>query len=105
MPIELGAPYWATILPRGDSDWYVVEAPRPGSFVVTVDEVDDNLDIYATLFDAETAQGGSYGPPREGAATEAEFAVPAAGPSRLRLHDGSSNGRSAKPFRVTVDFN
>ncbi len=104
-PIKLGEPYFGNILPVGDYDWYLLEAPRAGTFVVNVDDVDDKLDIYATLYDAEVRGSSALGPPREGAATEAEFEVPAAGLYRLRLHDGSSNSRSAKPFRFQVDFN
>ncbi len=104
-PIKLGESYLGNILPKGDYDWYIIEAPRAGTFVVNVDDVDDKLDIYATLYDAEVRGSSAYGPPREGAATEAEFEVPAAGLYRLRLHDGSSNNRSAKPFRFQVDFN
>jgi uncharacterized caspase-like protein len=104
-PIELGVPYLATILPRGDQDWYLLKAPRAGSFVVTVDEVDENLDIYVRLHDAEGQGGSWYGPPREGAVTEAEIAVPAPGYYRLLVADGNNNARSAKPYRLVVDFN
>jgi hypothetical protein len=104
-PLALGTPYWTTILPYGDTDWFVLEATRAGTFVVTVDEVGERFDIYATLFDAEGVGTAPYGPPRQGAVTEAEFSVPGPGLYRLRLEDGSNDQRSAKPFRVQVDFN
>ncbi len=104
VPIKLGQPYRATILPRGDQDWYLMEAPRAGTFAVTVDEVADNLDIYVRLLDAEAKAGGWLGPPRKGGVTEAEIAVPAAGLYRLQVSDGSNDARSAKPYRIQVDF-
>ncbi|MEX0852137.1 MAG: PPC domain-containing protein, partial [Bauldia sp.] len=104
VPIELGESYRATILPRGDVDWYLLEAPRAGSFVITVDEVDEDLDIYVNLTDAEANAGGWFGPPRKGGVTEAELAVPAAGLYRLQIADGNNDARSAVPFRLRVDF-
>ena len=102
--LNLGTPRRAHILPRGDTDWYLLEAPRSGEFVVTVDEVDPALDIWVRLWNAEAQAGQWFGPPRPGGVTEASIAVAGAGTYRLEVSDGRSDARSAKPFRILVDF-
>ncbi len=103
-PLTLGTPFYANVLPRGDSDWYLLEAPRAGTFHVVIDEVDEDLDVYVRLWDAEAQAGSWFGPPRPGGVTEAELQVPAAGAYRLQVTDGNNDARSAVPFRVSVDF-
>src|SRR6185295_11907883 len=48
-PLALDKPYRANILPQGDSDWYLVEAPSAGKFSVVIDEVDPALDVSVRL--------------------------------------------------------
>jgi hypothetical protein len=104
-PLTLGAPHRAHILPLGDTDWYLLEAPRSGEFAVTVDEVDPALDIFVRLWNAEAQVIRDWvGPPRPGGVTEAAFAVPGAGIYRLEVSDGRSDARSPNPFRIQVDF-
>ena len=104
-PLGLGEPIRANILPQSDEDWYLVAAPGPGAFTVTVDEVDENLDIAVRLWNAEAAVAGDWvGPPRKGGVTEAEFKVPAAGLYRLQVADSNNDARSNKPYRIEVDF-
>jgi uncharacterized caspase-like protein len=104
-PFKLGTPHNAYILPRGDTDWYLLEAPRAGEFAVTVDEVDPSLDIFVRLWNAEAKVIKDWvGPPRAGGVTEAAMAVPGAGTYRLEVSDGRSDSRSSKPFRIRVDF-
>jgi hypothetical protein len=104
-PLTLGAPHRAHILPRGDTDWYLLEAPRSGEFAVTVDEVDPALDIFVRLWNAEAQVIRDWvGPPRPGGVTEAAFAVPGAGIYRLEVADGRNDARSPNPFRIQVDF-
>lgn len=103
-PLKLGEPVEANILPQGDTDWYLLEAPAAGSFIVTVDEVDEALDVVVRLWNAEAAPGNWVGPPRKGGVTEAEFSVPAAGLYRLEVADSNNDARSRNPFRLTVGF-
>ena len=103
-PLPFDAPLKANILPRGDADWYLVEAPGAGAFKVVVDEVDPGLDIHVRLWDAEARAGDWHGPPRPGGVTEAEISVPAAGTYRLEVTDGSNDARSKNPYRIAVGF-
>jgi uncharacterized caspase-like protein len=104
-PLSLGEPHQANILPQGDNDWYLIEAPRAGTFVVTVDQVDPALDINVRLWNAEAGVVADWrGPPRPGGVTDAEFTVPVAGLYRLQVADGNNDARSKNPYRIKVDF-
>ncbi|MHA1554857.1 MAG: caspase family protein [Alphaproteobacteria bacterium] len=103
-PLALGTPIHTNLLPRGDADWYRLEAPRAGTFHVTIDEVDEDLDVYVRLWNSEVKAGSWFGPPRAGGVTEAELQVPAAGIYRLEVVDGNNDARSKVPFRLNVDF-
>jgi hypothetical protein len=94
----------ANILPIGDQDWYLLEAPSAGSFMVTVDEVDESLDIAVRLWNREAVPGNWVVPARKGGVTEAEFPVPAAGPYRLEVADSNNDARSPNPFRLSIGF-
>jgi hypothetical protein len=103
-PFAIGETIHANILPRGDADWYLLEAPAAGTFVVTVDEVDEELDIVVRLWDGEAAASSWVSPPRKGGVTEAEFAAPAPGFYRLELADSNNDARSKNPYRLTIGF-
>jgi hypothetical protein len=103
-PFAIGESIHANILPRGDTDWYLLEAPAAGTFVVTVDEVDEELDIVVRLWDREANAGNWVAPPRKGGVTEAAFPVPAAGTYRLEAADSNHDARSRNPHRLTIGF-
>jgi hypothetical protein len=104
-PLKLGTPRHAHILPQGDTDWYLLEAPRAGEFAVTVDEVDPGLDIHVRLWNAEVQVVRDWvGPPRPGGVTEAAMSVPGPGIYRLEVADGRGDSRSPNPFRILVEF-
>lgn len=102
--LALDTPVEANILPLGDADWYLLEAPRPGAFKLVIDNVDPALDVVARLWDGEARAGNWYGPPRPGGVTEAEIAVPAAGVYRLEVTDGNNDARSKNAYRIEVGF-
>jgi uncharacterized caspase-like protein len=102
--LKIGEPVQSNILPIGDADWYLLEAPAAGSFFVTADEVDPELDIAVRLWNAEATPGNWAVPPRKGGVTEAEFSVPAAGLYRLEVTDANNDARSRNPFRLLVEF-
>jgi hypothetical protein len=103
-PVAVGSTFEAYILPKKDTEFYLLEAPRAGEFVVTIDSVDKALDLNVRLFDAEGKAGGWTGPPRPGGTTEARLAVKSPGPYRLQVVDGHSDARSSKPFTVNIRF-
>ena len=103
-PLKLGEPVMTNILPIRDADWYLIQAPRAGNFIVTADQVDQNLDIYVRVWNAEAVPGNWFGPPRPGGVTDAQISVPGPGQYRLEVVDGNNDQRSKKPFRLKVDF-
>ena len=103
-PLAAGHAAEATILPRGDADWFAIEAPRGGEVSVLVEDVPPDLDIHVRLWDAEGAASGWIGPPRQGGVTDARFPVKGPGLYRLEMVDGNNDQRSPLPFRFKVDF-
>jgi uncharacterized caspase-like protein len=103
-PLTIGQPHKAYILPRGDVDWYTLEAPGAGEFSIVVDEVDPALDVSFRLWDVDGNAGAWIAPPRPGGVTEARIAVAKPGQYRLEVADGYNDQRSANPFRIMVDF-
>jgi hypothetical protein len=103
-PLNAGEPIQANILPQADQDWYLLEAAAAGTFVVTVDEVAEDLDIAVRLWDGEANASNWVVPPRKGGVTEAEFPVPTAGLYRLELADANNDARSSVPYRLTIEF-
>ena len=103
-PLPTGTVAAAAILPKGDADWFEVEAPRAGEFAVLVDQVDEDLDIYVRLWNADGKAASWVGPPRPGGVTDAVFAVEAAGTYRLEVRDGNNDARSPVRYRLGVDF-
>jgi hypothetical protein len=104
-PLALGKKARGAILPRGDQDWFLLDAPRAGVFHVVVDDVDADLDLYVRLLDGDgKVIADWFGPPRKGGVTDAELSVPAAGSYRLLVKDGSDDGRSVKPYGLIAEF-
>lgn len=103
-PFPEGNVITATILPRGDHDWYELTAPRSGAFLVTVTEVDKSLDIAVRLWNSEGSASSWVRAPRKGGITDALLEVNGAGTYRLEIADYGDDARSPNPFRVTVEF-
>jgi hypothetical protein len=102
-PLAPGRAAAATILPRGDADWFAIEVPRAGEVSVLVEDVPPELDVYVRLWDAEGTASGWVGPPRLGGVTDARFPVKG-GLHRLEVVDGNNDQRSPLPFRIRVDI-
>ena len=103
-PLRSGEAHKAYILPRGDVDWFAVEAAAAGELSVVVDEVDPALDIFVRLWDTDGNAGQWIGPPRPGGVTEARLPIAKAGTYRLEVADGNSDQRSANPFRIRAEL-
>ncbi|MBX3574791.1 MAG: caspase family protein [Mesorhizobium sp.] len=103
-PLSSGEAHKAYILPRGDTDWFAIEAPGPGELSVVVDEVDPALDIFVRLWDVDGNAGQWVGPPRPGGVTDARLPIAKAGTYRLEVTDGNSDQRSANPFRIKSEL-
>lgn len=104
IPARTDEEIFAAILPRGDADWFVLEAPRAGEFTVLIDKVDEALDIYVRMWDADGNASGWVGPPRQGGITDAVFPVKAPGSYRFEIRDGNNDQRSPHPFRTVFGF-
>jgi uncharacterized caspase-like protein len=94
----------ATMLPQGDADWLLVDAPAAGEITVLVEDVPPELDVVVRLWNADAQAGNWISPLRLGGVTDAVFAVPGPGSYRIELRDSYDDARSPRPFKVSVGF-
>jgi hypothetical protein len=59
-PLKLGATVNATILPKGDVDWYRLSVPRPGDLNVAITGSATNLDINFRLWNADKGYASGW---------------------------------------------
>ena len=103
--IKIGDVVSATVLPRGDVDFYRFEVERKGRLAIDVIEVPAALDIVARVWNRHFEPiTGWLGPPRPGAETHATADLPERGVYFLELRDGNDDARSEAPFKLTLGF-
>lgn len=104
-PLKLGSSINATILPKGDSDWYRISAPRSGELKVIVSNVAENLDIHARLWNSEKYPASNWiAPLKAGGDTTGNIAIPGAGSYILEVVDGKNNARSTEPYSLRISM-
>jgi hypothetical protein len=104
-PLALASPAQATILPRGDVDWYDLGVMEKGRVLVQIDGVAPELDIVARIRNADKAPVGGYlKPPGKGAETIGSVELREAGRYYLEVRDNYDNARALQPYRVRVDW-
>lgn len=94
----------AHILPRGDNDWFRLEAPAAGELTVSLAAVPDPLDIYFRIWDANGGASNWFGPAKLGGDYSAPVPVASAGVYRIEVVDGHNDARSPLPFTITWSF-
>jgi len=100
--LELGEELQATILPKGDADWYRIEAPA-GELQIIVSNVAENLDISVRVWDSDKYAVSSWMAPfRAGGDTEGSFGLEKAGTYFLEVRDGKNDNRSVEPYTLTA---
>lgn len=102
-PIQAGQPVQGNILPRGDADWYAIEAPGPNELAVVISNVAPELDINYRVWDTESRViDGWFAPLSAGGNTEAITNLPEAGTYYIEVRDGSDDARSIQPYVITA---
>lgn len=94
----------ASILPKGDEDWYTFEAPRRGALHVAITEPPAELAIQFRVYNAEGTMLRNWTAPlRAGAENISVVDLPAAGRYYLQLADA---GGAASPdnYRLNLHF-
>ena len=96
-------PVTATILPKGDVDWYRVDAGQAGVLRASISQSPENLDMSIRFLDANlNTISGWIGPKAAGGPVDAEVKIKTPGSYYLEVRDGRNDDRSAKPYRLTV---
>ena len=103
--LAVGTAHRGYILPRGDVDWYRIEADRAGTLAVAIEEVDEALDI---AFRARNQNGDVIVdwivPPRAGAPVFGDIPVTTPGVILLEVVDSRSDARAAVPYVISTEL-
>jgi hypothetical protein len=98
-------PIHASILPRGDSDWYRLQVPGRGRLRLRVNDPPRELDVVVRLWDADKGVVSDWlSPTAVGGPLDAHVDLPAAGEYRLEVRDGGDDARSPAPYSLRVDL-
>lgn len=104
-PLTIGGELALNILPRGDEDFFVVNATQAGQLNVEISDVDEALDVFVLTMDLDGRTVADWqGPKRDGGDTPAAIDLPAPGTYFLRIKDGGSNARASQPFTLRTGF-
>ncbi len=104
-PVPTDAETTASLLPKGEVDWYALEAVRQGRLGVTFKNVPENLDLVVRLWNADKAViSGWIAPSGPGADTVAEFDLPSTGWFFLEVRDGKNDSSAAAPYTMVTSL-
>jgi Caspase domain/Bacterial pre-peptidase C-terminal domain len=98
--------HWrATILPKGDVDWYRFTVDRQGEFRADITNVPANLAVQFRVWNAEgQVLSNWFTPLAVGGETHSTFDLPQPGTYLIEIRDGRDDARSVQPFEVTFAF-
>ncbi len=102
-PVPTDATVTASLLPKGEVDWYLFEAKRQGRLEIKITDVPKTLDIALRLWDANKAALTSWVyPSAPGAETLAQFDLPSTGRFFLEVRDGKNDAAAPAPYTMTT---
>ena len=104
-PLTPGGKILFNILPRGDADWFRVDAASAGELAITIDEGPHNLDLYYRVWDANRQVVRDWvAPYRKGGVTEGFADLPRPGVYFIEVVDGNNDERSVQPATLVDDL-
>ena len=104
-PLVLGQPHRGYILPRGDTDWYLLDLARAGMLNVEIDEVDPELDLAFRVWnEAGRDITGWFMPSRKGAPVFGDVPISAPGQYRIEVVDSRSDARAAAGYLLSTEM-
>ncbi len=104
-PLKLGATVNATILPKGDVDWYRISVPRAGDLNVAITGSATNLDINFRLWNADKGTAsGWFSPLAKGGDNQGSVPLPAAGEYMIEVRDGRDDERSIQAYSLRASM-
>jgi Caspase domain len=103
--LALGQAVTATILPKGDSDWYRVTVDEQGALDVAITHVPANLAVQFRVWNAERQVISDwYTPLAPGGDTKATVDLPTGGSYVLEVRDRRDDVRAIEPYTLQVTF-
>jgi hypothetical protein len=94
-----------SILPRGDQDWFKYTTDAPGSLLVSLTGVPENIDGTFRLLNSDGVELYYWvTAPRPGGDTVAVFDLPRPGVYYLTVVDNANDSRSPEPLTLTTRF-
>ena len=104
-PLSPGGKVLFNILPRGDADWFRVDATSAGELAIAIDEGPDNLDLYYRVWDANHQVVRDWvAPYKKGGVTEGFADLPRPGVYFIEIVDGNNDERSVEPATLSTTF-
>jgi len=95
----------ASILPKGDQDWFTFEVDHRGALDVRIDNAPDNLELQFRVFNREMYSViGDINPLRAGAENHAVVDLPLSGRYYLRINDVRNDQRNAQPYTLQLTY-
>lgn len=95
----------ATIVPRGDVDWYAFEVDGQGELEMVVSKVAPELDVVVRVWNAnKDTITNWFAPLAKGGNTAAVIDLPAAGRYYLEVRDGSDDAESGQAYSLAIAF-
>lgn len=99
------ADFYASILPKGDSDWVMFEVPRRGALSVAVTDVPPDIDVVFRAYDGNSsAISGWVAPLRAGADTLGVIDVHGTGRHYLEFRDSGDDAANPAEFHVQLQY-
>ncbi len=104
-PLAISETVQATILPKGDSDWYRLGVDEQGELKVLFNNVPAKMEINFRVWNEDKgAMTGWFGPLKPGGDTEAVIDLPTAGSYILEVRDSHNDVRSIDPYSLRATY-
>ncbi len=103
--LSFDQPVQASILPRGDADWYAVAVDQHGELKVAITPMPANLDVVFRVWNANRdVITDWFAPLKEGGTAEGVIDLPAPDRYYLEVRDGADDARSVEPYTIQASF-
>ncbi|MCB1124993.1 MAG: pre-peptidase C-terminal domain-containing protein, partial [Verrucomicrobiae bacterium] len=103
-PIALGTPTPGLIFPTADHDWYAVEVNEPGTLVMDVTGIPENVQMYLRLYDPNLSQLLTFQAMHGGDPVHVRREIEAPGLYRVRVYDSGDDAYATSPYTLTTSF-
>ena len=105
LPIAADKEVMESIFPKGDTDWFKLAVPTPGTLQVNITNYPATMDMVGRVFNADGGVVCDWqGPPRVGADTNFSCDVKEAGAYVFQIADSYSDAYDLGPYHLKYSF-